>query len=49
VLAYRRAVVDHETVVAYKGGRSLPQVLDVLDEAGRLDGGRIGCAPRSTS
>jgi precorrin-2/cobalt-factor-2 C20-methyltransferase len=38
VEAYRRAVADHDTVVAYKGGRALPQVLDVLDEAGRLDG-----------
>jgi precorrin-4 C11-methyltransferase len=36
--AYRRAVADHDTVVAYKGGRVLPQVLAVLDEAGRLDG-----------
>jgi precorrin-2/cobalt-factor-2 C20-methyltransferase len=38
VEAYRRAVADHDTVVAYKGGRALPQVLEVLDEVGRLDG-----------
>ncbi len=36
--AYRRAVADHDTVIAYKGGRALPQVLDVLAEADRLDG-----------
>ncbi|AEH09738.1 MULTISPECIES: precorrin-2 C(20)-methyltransferase [Protofrankia] len=36
--AYRRAVADHDTVIAYKGGRALPQVLDVLAEADRLAG-----------
>ncbi|WP_250279130.1 precorrin-2 C(20)-methyltransferase [Frankia sp. Cppng1_Ct_nod] len=36
--AYRRAVADHDTVIAYKGGRALPQVLEVLAEADRLDG-----------
>ncbi len=40
VEAYRQAVADHDTVVAYKGGRALPQVLAVLGEAGRLDGSR---------
>jgi precorrin-2/cobalt-factor-2 C20-methyltransferase len=33
--AYRRAVSDHDTVVAYKGGRALPDVLAVLAAAGR--------------
>ncbi len=36
--AYRRAVADHDTVIAYKGGRALPRVLDILAEADRLGG-----------
>jgi precorrin-2/cobalt-factor-2 C20-methyltransferase len=32
---YRRAVAGHDTVVAYKGGRALPEVLAVLAAAGR--------------
>ncbi len=36
--AYRRAVADHDTVIAYKGGRALPRVLDVLADADRLGG-----------
>jgi precorrin-2/cobalt-factor-2 C20-methyltransferase len=33
--AYRRAVAEHDTVVAYKGGRALPEVLAILDAAAR--------------
>jgi precorrin-2/cobalt-factor-2 C20-methyltransferase len=36
--AYARAVAEHDTVVAYKGGRALPRVVEVLGKAGRLDG-----------
>ncbi|WP_018505933.1 SAM-dependent methyltransferase [Parafrankia discariae] len=38
VEAYRGAVADFDTVVAYKGGRALPAVRGVLADAGRLDG-----------
>jgi precorrin-2/cobalt-factor-2 C20-methyltransferase len=38
VEAYERALAAFDTVVAYKGGRALPQVLAVLAAAGRLDG-----------
>jgi precorrin-2/cobalt-factor-2 C20-methyltransferase len=38
VEAYERALADHDTVVAYKGGRALPHVVEVLAKAGRLDG-----------
>jgi precorrin-2/cobalt-factor-2 C20-methyltransferase len=33
----RQALADHDTVVAYKGGRVLPAVLRLLTDAGRLD------------
>jgi precorrin-2/cobalt-factor-2 C20-methyltransferase len=33
----RRALADTDTVVAYKGGRMLPEVLALLADAGRLD------------
>jgi precorrin-2/cobalt-factor-2 C20-methyltransferase len=33
----RRALDDFDTVVVYKGGRHLPEVLDVVRDAGRLE------------
>ncbi|MBP2704006.1 precorrin-2 C(20)-methyltransferase [Microbispora sp. RL4-1S] len=42
--ALRRALDAHDTVVAYKGGRVLPQVLDAVRDAGRLDGAVYGAA-----
>ena len=52
----RRALHEHDTVVAYKGGRHLRQVRALLGEAGRagdavfgarlgLDGQRVGALP----
>ncbi|WP_066061666.1 precorrin-2 C(20)-methyltransferase [Frankia sp. EI5c] len=38
VAAYRAAVDGFDTVVAYKGGRALPQLRAALAAAGRLDG-----------
>lgn len=42
------ALAAYDTVVSYKGGRYLPQVTRVIDEAGRLDdavfGARLGLA-----
>ncbi len=35
---YARAVEEHDTVVAYKGGRALPRAIEVLGRAGRLGG-----------
>lgn len=40
----RDALQTGGTVVAYKGGRMLPDVLRVLDETGRLDGAVFGAA-----
>jgi precorrin-2/cobalt-factor-2 C20-methyltransferase len=40
----REALQAGGTVVAYKGGRMLPDVLRVLDETGRLDGAVFGAA-----
>jgi precorrin-2/cobalt-factor-2 C20-methyltransferase len=40
--AYRAALRTVDTVVAYKGGRHLPQVLAALDDAGRLDSAVVG-------
>jgi len=41
-----RALAEFDTVVCYKGGRHLPELLDVLRAAGRLDravyGARLG-------
>jgi precorrin-2/cobalt-factor-2 C20-methyltransferase len=38
----RSALEGFETVVIYKGGRELPQVLDVVREAGREDEAAVG-------
>jgi precorrin-2/cobalt-factor-2 C20-methyltransferase len=40
----RSALAAGGTVVAYKGGRVLPDVLRVLEEAGRLDGAVFGAS-----
>ena len=40
----RSALDTHDAVVAYKGGRMLPEVLGALQEAGRLDDGVLGSA-----
>jgi len=42
--ALREALSEFETVVCYKGGGRLPEVLRVAEEAGRLDGGVWGAA-----
>jgi precorrin-2/cobalt-factor-2 C20-methyltransferase len=42
--AFRTAVAHFDTVVAYKGGRHMPEVLDVLRATGRLDGAVYGAA-----
>jgi precorrin-2/cobalt-factor-2 C20-methyltransferase len=36
--AFRAALAAHDTVVGYKSGRHLPEVLAAVREAGRLDG-----------
>jgi precorrin-2/cobalt-factor-2 C20-methyltransferase len=36
--AFREALATHDTVVGYKSGRHLPEVLAAVREAGRLDG-----------
>jgi precorrin-2/cobalt-factor-2 C20-methyltransferase len=36
--AFRAALAGHDTVVGYKSGRCLPQVLAAVRDAGRLDG-----------
>jgi len=40
------ALAEHDTVVAYKGGRALPELRSLITEAGRLDsavfGARLG-------
>ncbi len=38
----RAALAGHDAVVAYKGGRVLPEVLDAVREAGRLEGAVVG-------
>ncbi len=38
----RRALENHDTVVAYKGGRMLPEMLEVVRGAGRLDSAVYG-------
>jgi precorrin-2/cobalt-factor-2 C20-methyltransferase len=40
--ALQNALAEFETVVCYKGGRWLPEVLRVADEAGRLEGAIYG-------
>ena len=42
--AFARAVEHFDTVVAYKGGRHMPQVLEVLGAHGRLDDAVFGAA-----
>ena len=39
---YREALQNADTVVAYKGGRHLPAVVEVLREQGRLDRAVVG-------
>lgn len=39
-----RALETGDTVVAYKGGRNMPQVVEVLRAAGRLDTAVLGAA-----
>jgi precorrin-2/cobalt-factor-2 C20-methyltransferase len=42
--AFTRAVEEFDTVVAYKGGRHMPQVLDVVRAQGRLDDAVFGAS-----
>ncbi len=42
--ALRAALAAHDTVVAYKGGRMLPEVLEAVRAAGRLDQCVFGAA-----
>jgi precorrin-2/cobalt-factor-2 C20-methyltransferase len=44
VAALEEALTHFDSVVAYKGGRHMPAVLDVLRRAGRLDGAVYGAA-----
>ena len=44
VPAFQAALAHFDTVVAYKGGRRMPQVLEVLRDAGRLDDAVYGAA-----
>ncbi len=44
VPAFEEALTHFDTVVAYKGGRRMPQVLEVLGRLGRLDGAVYGSA-----
>ena len=44
VPAFEEALTQFDTVVAYKGGRRMPQVLEVLGRLGRLDGAVYGAA-----
>lgn len=41
---FAQALDAFDTVVAYKGGRHLPQMLEVVQSAGRLDGAVYGAA-----
>jgi precorrin-2/cobalt-factor-2 C20-methyltransferase len=52
VAALEEALTHFDSVVAYKGGRHMPAVLDVLRRAGRLDGActaRPSACPTSRS
>ena len=40
----RAALETHDAVVAYKGGRVLPEVLDAVRGAGRIDSAVVGSA-----
>ena len=42
--ALEEALTHFDSVVAYKGGRHMPAVLDVLRRAGRIDGAVYGAA-----
>ncbi|MHB2023076.1 MAG: precorrin-2 C(20)-methyltransferase [Mycobacteriales bacterium] len=42
--AFNQALGVHDTVVAYKGGRMLPQVIGAVADAGRLDSCVYGAA-----
>lgn len=42
--AFREALADHDTVVGYKSGRHLPEVLAAVRDAGRLDGAVHGAS-----
>lgn len=42
--AFEEALTHFDSVVAYKGGRHMPAVLDVLRRHGRLDGAVYGAA-----
>ena len=42
--AFEEALEHFDTVVAYKGGRRMPQVLEVLRAGGRLEGAVYGSA-----
>ena len=44
VPAFEQALAHFDSVVAYKGGRRMPQVLDVLRRAGRLQDAVYGAA-----
>lgn len=44
VEAFERALTHFDSVVAYKGGRHMPAVLDVLRRLDRLDGAVYGAA-----
>jgi precorrin-2/cobalt-factor-2 C20-methyltransferase len=44
VEAFEEALTHFDSVVAYKGGRHMPAVLDVLRRADRLDGAVYGAA-----
>jgi precorrin-2/cobalt-factor-2 C20-methyltransferase len=44
VPAFEEALTHFDTVVAYKGGRRMPQVLEVLERLGRLDDAVYGAA-----
>lgn len=44
VEVFEQALTHFDTVVAYKGGRHMPAVLEVLERHGRLDGAVYGAA-----
>jgi precorrin-2/cobalt-factor-2 C20-methyltransferase len=44
VAKLRTALETHDAVVAYKGGRVLPDVLEAVRGAGRIDGAVVGSA-----
>lgn len=42
VAKLQEALANHDTVIAYKGGRVLPEVLAAVADAGRLEGAVVG-------